>query len=83
MLRGSLFTQDFLTEGITEYPEWKSITSEEVEAFKKDLKSIFDKFPTSGNPIEPTTENDLIEPILKMLDWDHYHSKILQNLRYT
>jgi hypothetical protein len=35
MLRGSLFTEDFLTEGITEYPEWKAITDDQIEFFKR------------------------------------------------
>ena len=52
MIKGSLFTEDFLTDGITSYPEWKSILEEGLETFKRKLKNIFDKFPTDGNPIE-------------------------------
>lgn len=72
MIRGSLFTQDFLTEGITEYPEWKAITPEELEAFGMELSVVFASFPTSGNPIEATTESDLIEPVLKVIGWEHF-----------
>ena len=60
MIRGSLFTEDFLIDGITGYSEWESITVDELDAFKKELDTVFDKFPTEGNPIESTTENDLI-----------------------
>lgn len=72
MIRGSLFTEDFLVEGITSYPEWKSITAKEVEEFKNKLEAVFDAFPTDGNPIESTTEKDLIEPVLKALGWNHF-----------
>ena len=72
MIKGSLFTEDFLIDGIIKYPEWESIVEEELEKFKKELDNIFSKFPTDGNPIEATTENDLIEPILKELGWDSF-----------
>ncbi|MEX0999696.1 MAG: restriction endonuclease [Thermodesulfobacteriota bacterium] len=72
MIKGSLFTEDFLIDGIVKYPEWESIVEEELEKFKEELDNIFSKFPTDGNPIEATTENDLIEPILKELGWDSF-----------
>lgn len=72
MLRGSLFTEEFLREGIISYPEWESITPEELNKFTQNLKTIFSKFPTDGNPIEATTEDDLIKPILEALGWKHY-----------
>jgi len=72
MLKGSLFTEDFLTEGITEYPEWKAITDTQIESFKSDLKKTFDAFPMDGNPIEATTEDDLITPVLETLGWKNF-----------
>lgn len=72
MIKGSLFTEEFLVEGIIGFPEWESISTEEVITFKNKLESIFAKFPTDENPIESTTENDLIEPVLKALAWDYF-----------
>ena len=72
MIRGSLFTEEFLVDGIISFPEWESITTDELNAFKNTLKTVFDKFPIYGNPIEATTENDLIEPVLKALGWNHF-----------
>lgn len=72
MINGSLFTEDFLTEGITEYPEWKAIADEQIESFKDDLRKIFDSFPADGNPIEATTEDDLITPVLETLGWKQF-----------
>jgi len=65
MIRGSLFTEEFLKEGITSFPEWNSITPDEIKDFKDELQAVFDKFPTDGNPLESTTEKDLIEPSSK------------------
>lgn len=72
MLKGSLFTEDFLTEGITAYPEWNAISDDQIESFKRDLKKIFDSFPIDGNPIEVTTEDDLITPVLEALGWKQF-----------
>lgn len=72
MLRGSLFTEDFLIEGITGYPEWDAITDEQIESFKRDLKKIFGSFPIDGNPNEATTEDDLIKPVLETLGWKNF-----------
>jgi hypothetical protein len=72
MIRGSLFTQEFLIEGIAEYPEWHAMTPGKIQSIGDQLAAIFAKFPTGGSPIEATTEADLIEPILNTLDWDHF-----------
>jgi hypothetical protein len=72
MIRGSLFTQEFLIEGIAEYPEWHAMTPGKIQSIGNQLAAIFAKFPTGGSPIEATTEADLIEPILNTLDWDHF-----------
>ncbi len=72
MLNGALFTQTFLQEGITEYDEWKALHDEALTDFRQQLLTIFDKFPTQGNPIEATTEKDLIEPVLQALGWNHF-----------
>ena len=72
MLKGLLFTQNFLQEGITEYEAWNAITDEALADFRTQLLTVFDLFPTQGNPIEATTESDLIEPVLHTLGWNHF-----------
>jgi hypothetical protein len=72
MLRGSLFTEDFLTEGITGFPEWEATADDQIESFRRNLKKVFDSFPLNSNPIEATTEDDLIQPVLEALGWKHF-----------
>lgn len=67
MLRGLLFTQNFLLEGITGYDEWKHINDETLEDLKVNLTQIYSNFPTEGKPNESTTERDLIEPVIRAL----------------
>ncbi|MCH8157365.1 MAG: restriction endonuclease, partial [Nitrospinae bacterium] len=72
MISGSLFTREFLKEGIQEYEEWDHIPDDDLSVFKDKLQKVFAIFPTQGNPIESTTEEDLIKPVLKILGWEHY-----------
>ena len=46
MLKGSLFTREFLSEGIIEYEEWKQIPETTLEEFQQNLLKTFAKFPT-------------------------------------
>ncbi|MFO0421221.1 MAG: restriction endonuclease, partial [Planctomycetota bacterium] len=72
MLNGILFPSEFLAEGIAAHPEYKALTDEAVLAFQAQLARIFAAFPTQGEPLEATTESDLIAPILHLLGWQHY-----------
>ena len=72
MVQGQLFTQYFLETGICETEAWKNFESGRLEAIRANLLNIYSKFPTSGSPNEAQTEQDLIFPILKALDWKHY-----------
>ena len=71
-MQGSLFTQDFLEEGITETDAWRDLDDVTVAEFRHRLTEIFAAFPISSNPNEPTTERQLIDPILGALGWDHF-----------
>lgn len=68
-MQGSLFTRDFLLEGIAETEAWRDLSAESVETFKAALAEIFSTFPTKGKPNEAQTEDDLIVPVLKALGW--------------
>ena len=67
--RGSLFSDDFLSQSIADLPDWKGLDPEAVDVLDRSLREIFDRFPTEGKPNEADTEEDLIWPILRLLGW--------------
>ncbi len=67
--QGSLFSNDFLVESIKSMPDWGGLEDEDVKAVSRDLRAIFDRFPTSQTPNESQTEDDLIWPVLGRLGW--------------
>lgn len=67
--RGSLFSNDFLSQSVVKLPDWKDIDSEAADGFYESLKEIFSKFPVAGKPNESQTETDLVWPILERLGW--------------
>ena len=67
--RGSLFSDDFLSQSIAELPDWKELDPGAVDVLDRSLREVFDKFPVEGKPNEADTENDLIWPILGLLGW--------------
>lgn len=71
-MRGKLFTEDFLLEGITETRAWRDLKADEVDRFEDTIRRVLEAFPVSGTPNEATTENDLIYPVLDALGWEHY-----------
>lgn len=77
-IRGSLFTQDFLQNGITRTPEWKALPPDVVDVHREAIARIIAKLPTESLPNEATTEQDLIWPTLEQLGWSHYLTQ--QNL---
>lgn len=70
-MRGSLFTRDFLDEGITETQEWAALSDDALTRFADGARDLFARFPTSGDPNEDRTEDDLIHPIAALLGWRH------------
>jgi len=72
MTNGTIFTTDFLAEGIKDTDYWRSITTEELDQFRNKLSDIYNSFPIDGNPNESTTERDLIDPIIEALGWSDY-----------
>ena len=76
MFQGALFTKDFLEEGIRDTEAWNAVDDAALTTFKTTLIDIFKAFPTAEKPNESTTENDLIFPVLKALDWEHFLTQI-------
>lgn len=63
---GSLFSQDYLIEGIKRSNAYKSV---DVDALRECLTALRDAFPHETQPNEATTENDLVWPVLAALGW--------------
>lgn len=72
---GALFTQDYLSEGITGSPQFASV---DVSAMRAAIARILAGFPHSSRPNEATTESDFVWPVLRLLGWDDYLTQ--QNL---
>ncbi|WP_051432336.1 hypothetical protein [Rhodovibrio salinarum] len=72
VFNGSLFSGDFLTPSIAEFPDWATISDADVDTLEASLRTIFDAFPASGSPNEAQTEEDLIWPVLQRLGWTQY-----------
>lgn len=67
--QGTLFSGDFVQESVTNLGEWSAITSDQLEALRQNLSSIYGKFPLNTKPNESQTEDDLIWPVLSSLGW--------------
>ena len=72
MLKGTLFTEDFLREGIKETETWRALDEGSVDAFRDAALDIFDAFPTDKKPNEAQTEDDLIWKVLALLGWSDF-----------
>lgn len=75
---GSLFTQDYLIEGIADTAHFKAA---DIAATNTTIARIFAGFPHSTTPNEATTESDLIWPIMAALGWSDWLTQ--QNLSAT
>lgn len=68
-MQGQLFTQDFLTRGITETPPWQELTEASFGAFQSSLKGIFAGFTGESTNNEAQTEALVINKVLVALGW--------------
>ena len=66
---GTLFTSDFLTDGIARTQDWCSIDGAALTAMRSKLVAIYSAFPSKRSPNETQTEDDLIWKVLAALDW--------------
>jgi hypothetical protein len=78
MLDGSLFTRDFLAEGITQESDWKRVSDSDAKALAAKIEALFSRFPHSRKPNESQTEDDIVWPVLEALGWtDHLRQQNL------
>ena len=67
---GRLFTQYFLTEGITNTARW--FESGALDEFRRDAAEAYERLESHDRPNEAVTEQELIMPVLELLGWaDH------------
>lgn len=72
MISGSLFTRDYLLEGIERTEQWKHLDARNVAALKQRLVIIASEFLKIAKPNEAETEKDFIYPVLEVLGWTEY-----------
>ena len=72
MLAGSLFTLDFLTEGILRTERWERLPDGALEAFAERVRPYFAAIGAARNPNEAETESELIWPVIEALGWNAY-----------
>jgi hypothetical protein len=78
MLDGSLFTRDFLAEGIMQEADWKHLSDAAAKAMAGKIEALLTRFPHSKKPNESQTEDDVVWPILAALGWsDHLRQQNL------
>jgi len=72
---GSLFSQDYLVEGIRRSAAYSNV---EVTTLRERLEGLLNAFPHATRPNEATTESDLVWPVLEALGWSSWLTQ--QNL---
>jgi hypothetical protein len=68
-MQGQLFTQDFLTRGISETPPHQDLTDAAFAAFRDALQGIFSGFGGDSTNNEAQTEQLVINKVLVALGW--------------
>ena len=68
-ISGSLFANDFLCESVSQTADWEAVDDAALDNIEAALRAVFDVFPFAGTPNESQTEDDLIWPVLRALDW--------------
>lgn len=78
MLNGSLFTRDFLIEGMRGTDAWAGLDEATAAAFRMRLESLLKAFGKMKIPTEAETEKELIWPLLEAIGWSDL--SVQQNL---
>lgn len=70
MQNGTLFTEDFLNDGIRETEDWQKFSVPDFDAVAKKVKAIIAPFSAGASHNEGDTEERVIYPIFSALGWD-------------
>lgn len=80
MLRGALFTREYLLDGIRESDAWKALDDSKLTAIRAGIEKRLAAIRKFKKPTESETEAELIWPVLAALGWQHYLPQ--QNLSF-
>jgi hypothetical protein len=69
MPQGTLFTEDFLNEGIRDTETWRNVTAESLAGFRTTLQTIFGQIADPTRLNEAQTEERIVKPALECLGW--------------
>jgi hypothetical protein len=69
MPQGTLFSEDFLNEGIRETDAWRALPADCAEALRAQLGKLLGKVANPARLNEAQTEERVIQPILDALGW--------------
>ena len=69
MASGTLFTEDFLAEGIVGSAAWQELQEGEVRNALDQIQAVFGAVPNPASLNEAQTQHRIIEPILAVLGW--------------
>jgi hypothetical protein len=78
VFQGSLFTRDWLKEGICESGEWLSLEDDRINELWGNVRALLVDIAGRRRPTEAETEDHLIYPLLEMLGWRH--KSVQQNM---
>jgi hypothetical protein len=70
MPQGTLFTEDFLNEGIQGTDAWRAIAPNATAEFRNSLRGTFQKIANPSRLNEAQTEERIVKRILEVLGWD-------------
>ena len=70
-MKGLLFTQYFLSDGIRTTPEWEAAAATLAD-FRQRLGQTYERFRSLQQPNEAVTEQDFIRPVMELLGWTDY-----------
>jgi hypothetical protein len=74
MPQGTLFTEDFLNEGICGTQAWRNLASGAAPAFRQQLQVLFASIVDPSRLNEAQTEKRIVQPILELLGWTGCYS---------
>src|SRR5579885_2454911 len=80
MLRGELFTREYLLEGIKESDAWKALDESALATVRTEIQKRIAAIQKIKKPSEPETESELIWPVLQAVGWTN--SLPQQNLSF-
>lgn len=69
MLRGGLFTREYLLEGIKDSEAWKALDEKQLASTRAEIEKRLAPIQKLKKPNEAETEKELIWPVLEALGW--------------